>query len=139
RGTPGQKQMLQEAFNRWWWPTLMMFGPSDKNSTNSAELMRWKVKLKSNDDLRQRFINMTIPQALQMGLTIPDPDLKLNEETGNWETGSINWDEFKAVISGNGPCNRERLNARRQAKENGRWVREAAEAFARKQEQREAA
>jgi ring-1,2-phenylacetyl-CoA epoxidase subunit PaaA len=131
-GTPEQKKMAQDAVNRWWWPSLMMFGPSDKDSPNSAELMKWKVKSKSNDELRQRFVNMTVPQAEAVGLTLPDPDLKYNNATGNWEFGGINWDEFYNVIKGNGPCNKERLAARRKAHEEGRWVREAAAAFAEK-------
>jgi len=131
-GTPGQKKMAQDAVNRWWWPSLMMFGPSDKNSPNSAELMKWKVKSKSNDELRQRFVNMTVPQAQAVGLTLPDPDIEYNEETGNWEFGEINWDEFFSVIKGNGPCNKERMAARRKAHEEGRWVREAAAAYAEK-------
>ncbi len=131
-GTPEQKEMAQDAINRWWWPSLMMFGPPDKDSPNSAELMKWKVKLKSNDDLRQRFVDLTVPQAKAVGLTLPDPDLKFNEETGHWEFGEINWDEFFEVIKGRGPMNRERLNARRKAEEEGRWVREAASAYAEK-------
>lgn len=131
-GTPEQKKMAQDAVNRWWWPSLMMFGPSDKDSPNSAELMKWKVKSKSNDDLRQRFVNMTVPQAEAVGLTLPDPDMKYNKNTGNWDFGEINWDEFYNVIKGNGPCNRERLAARRKAHKEGRWVREAAAAFVEK-------
>lgn len=131
-GTPEQKAMAQDAVNRWWWPSLMMFGPSDKDSPNSAELMRWGVKRKSNDELRQRFVDMTVPQAAAIGLTLPDPDLKFNEKTGHWDFGQINWDEFFAVINGNGPCNKERLAARRNAHAEGAWVREAAAAYARK-------
>ncbi len=131
-GTPEQKAMAQDAVNRWWWPSLMMFGPSDKDSPNSAELMRWGVKRKSNDDLRQRFIDMTVPQAEAIGLKLPDPLLKFNEQTGHYDHGPINWDEFFSVINGNGPCNRERIGARRKAHENGTWVREAAAAYARK-------
>jgi ring-1,2-phenylacetyl-CoA epoxidase subunit PaaA len=135
QGTPDQKKMIQDAVNRWWWPSLMMFGPSDKDSPNSAELMRWKVKLKSNDELRQRFVNMTVTQAQAVGLTLPDPDLKYNEQTGDWKFGEINWDEFYSVIKGNGPCNKERMAARQKAHEEGRWVREAASAFAEKRKQ----
>jgi ring-1,2-phenylacetyl-CoA epoxidase subunit PaaA len=131
-GTPEQKKMVQDAVNRWWWPSLMMFGPTDKDSPNSAELMKWKVKLQSNDDLRQRFVNMTVAQANAVGLTLPDPDLKFNEETGNWDFGEINWEEFYSVIKGNGPCNKERLAARQKAHEEGKWVREAATAYAEK-------
>jgi ring-1,2-phenylacetyl-CoA epoxidase subunit PaaA len=133
RGTKEQQEMAQDSMNRFWWPALMMFGPSDKNSPNSDELMRWKVKLYSNDHLRQRFIDRTVPQAEAIGLTIPDPKLKWNAETRQYDFGEIDWKEFYAVISGNGPCNHERMEARINAEKNGRWVREAAEAFARKQ------
>jgi ring-1,2-phenylacetyl-CoA epoxidase subunit PaaA len=132
-GTPAQKAMVQDAVNRWWWPTLMMFGPSDANSPNTAELIRWKVKRKTNDELRQRFINLTVPQAIAVNLTLPDPDLEYNEETENWEFGAIDWNEFNEVVRGNGPCNRERLEARRAAQDEGAWVREAASAYAAKQ------
>lgn len=131
-GTPEQRNMVQDAVNRWWWPSMMMFGPSDKNSPNSAELLRWGVKRKSNDDLRQRFVDLTVPQAKAVNITLPDPNLKYNEESGHWDFGEINWDEFYSVINGNGPCNRERLGARRKAHQDGAWVREAAEAYARK-------
>ena len=131
-GTPAQKAMAQDALNRWWWPSLMMFGPSDKDSPNSAELLRWKVKQKGNDELRQRFINLTIPQGTAIGLTFPDPLLHHDAETGDWITGPIDWAEFHQVISGNGPMNRERLAARNQAHDEGAWVREAAEAYAAK-------
>jgi ring-1,2-phenylacetyl-CoA epoxidase subunit PaaA len=133
RGTPGQRTMVQDAVNRWWWPSLMMFGPTDKDSPNSAELVKWGVKKKGNDELRQRFVNLTVPQAQAVGLTLPDPELKHNEATGNWDFGQIDWDEFWAVVKGDGPCNRERLAARRQAHEEGAWVRAAAEAHAAKQ------
>ena len=139
QGTPEQKAMAQDSINRWWWPSLMMFGPSDKDSPHSGQLLRWKVKQKSNDELRQRFINMTVPQAHAMGLEIPDPKLKYNEETKNWNFGEIDWAEFKRVINGDGPCNRERLAARNKAHDEGRWVREAATAFANKRAQRLAA
>lgn len=132
KGTKEQQEMAQDAIDRWWWPSLMMFGPSDKDSPNSDELMRWKVKLYSNDELRQRFIDRTVPQVHAIGLKVPDPALKYNDETRHWEIGPINWDEFKAVISGNGPCNHERLQARIKAEEKGRWVRQAAEAYAQK-------
>lgn len=131
-GTPAQKKMMQDAVNRWWWPSLMMFGPHDSDSPNSGELMNWKVKTKSNDELRQRFVNLTVPQAHAVGLTIPDPDLKYNEETEDWEFGEIDWDEFWSVVKGNGPYNRERMTARRKAHEEGEWVRRAAEAYAEK-------
>jgi ring-1,2-phenylacetyl-CoA epoxidase subunit PaaA len=129
-GTPAQKAMVQDALNRWWWPSLMMFGPSDKDSPNSAELLRWRVKRKTNDELRQRFVNLTVPQAQAVNLQLPDPDLKFNAATENWETGAIDWDEFFRVVKGNGPCNRERLGARRAAHAEGRWVRDAASAHA---------
>ena len=129
-GTPEQKAMAQDALNRWWWPSLMMFGPSDTDSPNSAELLRWRVKQKSNDELRQRFVNLTVAQAKAIGLEIPDPDLRYNAETENWEFGPIDWDEFWRVVKGDGPCNRERLAARRQAHDDGAWVREAASAYA---------
>ncbi len=132
-GTPEQKAMVQDALNRWWWQALMMFGPSDKDSPNSAELMKWGVKRKSNDDLRQRFVNLTVPQAQAIGLTFPDPDMRYDEATGDWHFGEIDWAEFKAVVKGDGPCNRERLAARRKAHDEGAWVREAAEAYAAKQ------
>ena len=138
-GTAAQKEMAQDAVNRWWWPTLMMFGPPDGESPHSTELMRYKIKLKSNDELRQRFIDMTVPQAHSWGLEIPDPELRYDEESNHWIIGKIDWDEFKRVISGNGPCNKERMEARRSAHEEGAWVREAAEAYAEKQRKREVA
>ena len=131
-GTPEQKAMAQESFNRWWWPALMMFGPSDKDSTHSEQSMKWKIKRVSNDDLRQQFVDVTVPQAEMIGLTVPDKDLKWNEERGHYDFGVINWDEFNQVVQGNGPCNFERVEARKKAKENGIWVREAALAFAEK-------
>jgi ring-1,2-phenylacetyl-CoA epoxidase subunit PaaA len=138
-GTPEQHAMVQDAVNRWWWPSLMMFGPSDANSPNSAELIRWRVKRDTNDTLRQRFVDLTVPQARAVGLTLPDPDLRYNEETEHWEFGEIDWKEFQEVISGNGPCNRERLAARRKAHDEGAWVREAAEAYAVKRSAADAA
>ena len=132
RGLPGQRAMVQDAVNRWWWPSLMMFGPNDKDSPNSAELIKWGVKKKSNDELRQRFVNLTVPQAQAVGLTLPDPKLRYNESTENWDFGEINWDEFWAVVKGDGPCNRERLAARQKAHDDGAWVRAAAEAYAAK-------
>lgn len=131
-GTGEQKKMAQDALNRWWWPAVMMLGPSDDSSPNSAELMRWKVKMESNDSIRERFIDRTVPQADHIGLTIPDPELKFNKETGHYSHGPINWDEFFDVIKGNGPCNKMRLKARVDADRNGKWVREAAEAYASK-------
>ncbi|WP_127091895.1 1,2-phenylacetyl-CoA epoxidase subunit PaaA [Aquabacter cavernae] len=132
KGSAEQKQMAQDALNRWWWPCLMMFGPPDAASMHSDQSTKWKIKRFSNDELRQKFVDATVPQAQYLGLTLPDADLKLNEETGHWDYGTINWDEFKQVIAGNGPCNRDRMSARRQAHEDGAWVREAALAFAEK-------
>ncbi|MGF1564186.1 MAG: 1,2-phenylacetyl-CoA epoxidase subunit PaaA [Flavobacteriales bacterium] len=131
-GTPEQKAMAQDALNRWWWPSLMMFGPTDADSKHSADSMRWKIKHFSNDELRQRFVDMTVPQAEILGLTIPDEDLKWNEERGHYDFGAINWDEFYQVINGNGPCNKQRLDARNKAHEEGAWVRDAAVAHAEK-------
>ncbi|GJM11391.1 MAG: phenylacetic acid degradation protein [Lysobacteraceae bacterium] len=139
RGSDEQKAMMQDAFNRWWWPSLMMFGPSDNDSKHSAQSMAWKIKRFSNDELRQKFVDATVPQAEYLGLTVPDPDLKFNEETGHYEFGEIDWQEFYDVIQGNGPCNRQRLAARKSAHENGAWVREAAAAYAEKQRQRKEA
>ncbi len=135
RGTQAQKDMAQRALNRTWWPSLMMFGPSDKNSTHSEQSMQWKIKRFSNDDLRQKFIDATVPQAEHLGLTIPDPDLKWNEETGHYEHGEIDFNELTQVIRGNGPCNKERLQARIDAHKNGEWVRAAAQAYEHKKAQ----
>lgn len=131
-GTPEQKEMAQDALNRFWWPSIMMFGPSDDASPNSAQSMKWKIKRNSNDELRQMFIDATVPQAELIGLTIPDKDLKFNEETGHYDFGEIDWDEFWSVVKGNGPCNEDRVRTRKEAKENGEWVREAAVAHAAK-------
>jgi ring-1,2-phenylacetyl-CoA epoxidase subunit PaaA len=139
RGTPEQQQMAQDALNRWWWPCLMMFGPSDKESLNSADTMKWKIKRFSNDDLRQKFVDATVPQGHFLGLTFPDPDLAFDAPSGHWRFGKIDWSEFKRVLAGDGPCNRERLAARRKAHEEGAWVRRAALAHARKRAQRAAA
>lgn len=133
KGTNEQKAMAQDALNRWWWPSLMMFGPSDKDSKHSAQSMRWKIKRFSNDELRQRMVDMTVPQAELIGLKIPDDELKWNEEKGGYDFGEINWDEFYQVIEGNGPCNKERLEVRNKAQNDGAWVREAANAYADKQ------
>ncbi len=133
-GTAEQKQMAQDAVNRYWWPALMMFGPSDEHSPNSAQSMAWKIKRFSNDELRQKFVDNTVPQVLQLGLEVPDPDLKFNEETGHYEFGEIDWHEFNEVIAGRGPCNHERIEARRKAWENGKWVRDAAVVYAKKQQ-----
>jgi ring-1,2-phenylacetyl-CoA epoxidase subunit PaaA len=132
-GTPAQKAMAQESLNRWWWPVLMMFGPTDDESPNSLRSMQWKIKRFSNDELRQRFVDMTVEQVKILGLTIPDKDLKWNTETGKHDFGVINWDEFWGVVAGNGPCNKERLQARIDAHNEGAWVREAANAYAQKQ------
>jgi len=136
-GTVEQKRMAQDALNRWWWPSLMMFGPSDDQSAHSAQNMAWKIKRFSNDDLRQRFVDATVPQADFLGLTIPDTDLRLNTETGHYEFGTIDWTEFNEILKGNGPCNRERIEARRSAWDDGAWVREAANAHAAKRTQRD--
>ncbi len=136
KGTDAQKKMVQDAVNRWWWPSLMMFGPSDIDSPNSAESMKWKIKRLSNDELRQRFVDMSVPQAEILGVTFPDPELKYNEITGHYQFGVIDWEEFWRVVNGNGPCNEERLAARVQAHEEGAWVRDAALAYAEKQKQR---
>ncbi len=130
KGTPEQKQMAQDSLNRWWWPALMMFGPPDTESVNSAQSARWKIKLFSNDELRQRMVDQTVPQAEYLGLTIPDPDLKWNEASGHYEFGAIDWSEFHAVLKGHGPCNRERLDTRRKAWDEGAWFREGLQAHA---------
>ena len=133
QGTSPQRSMAQDALNRWWWPSLMMFGPPDSQSPHTAESVRWKIKLLTNDQIRQRFIDQTVPQADYLGLTVPDPDLKWNQETGHYDFGEIDWTEFYNVIKGHGPCNTQRLRARRQAHADGAWVREAAMAYAQKQ------
>jgi len=138
KGTAEQKKMLQDAFNRFWWPALMMFGPSDKDSAHSSQNMIWKIKRHSNDDMRQKFVDMTVAQAEYLGLTIPDPDLKWNEETGHYEFGEIDWTEFNEVVKGNGPCNKERLAAKQKAWSEGAWAREAAVAYAEKQKEKAA-
>jgi ring-1,2-phenylacetyl-CoA epoxidase subunit PaaA len=132
-GTPDQKAMAQDALNRWWWPALMMFGPHDNQSERSTKGILWKIKRAGNDELRQRFIDKTVPQAEFLGLQIPDPKLRWNEQTGHYETGEINWTEFNNVIHGNGPCNRERMEHHKKVHAEGAWVREAAAAFAQKQ------
>ncbi|UXX78857.1 1,2-phenylacetyl-CoA epoxidase subunit A [Reichenbachiella carrageenanivorans] len=138
-GTPEQKAMAQDALNRWWWPSIMMFGPNDADSPHTAQSMQWKIKRFTNDELRQRFIDATVPQADILGIKIPDPDLKWNEETKHYDFGSIDWDEFWAVVKGNGPCNKERLAARNKAHDNGAWVREAALAYTEKKRKKTAA
>ena len=132
RGSEAQKALAQDALNRWWWPAIMMFGPSDKDSPHSAQSMAWKIKRFSNDELRQKFIDVTVPQAEFLGLRVPDADLELDAESGHYSCGEIDWQEFYDVIAGNGPCNRERMAVRRAAHEDGAWVREAAQAYAEK-------
>ena len=139
QGSPEQKAMAQDALNRFWWPALMMFGPSDAESAHSAQSIEWKIKRVSSDELRQNFIDATVPQAEILGLTIPDPNLKWNEERGHYDSSPINWDEFWQVLEGNGPCNKERIAARKKAKEEGLWVREAANAYAEKRAKRKSA
>ena len=135
-GSPEQKQMAQDALNRWYWPTLMMFGPPDAESPNTAKSMEWKIKHFTNDELRQKFVDMTVPQAEYLGLTMPDPDLKWNEERGHYDFGQLDWEEFWNVVKGNGPCNKDRLEARNKANDEGAWVREAAAVHAEKRNAR---
>jgi len=137
-GTPEQKEMAQDAINRLWWPSLMMFGPTDVDSPNSAKAMKWKIKRESNDVLRQRFIDKTIPQAEMIGLSIPDPDLELQAD-GHYKFGEIDWKEFLNVINGNGPCNKQRLEGHLKAHDEGAWVREAAIAYGMKKSKKQAA
>lgn len=137
RGTQAQREMVQDAVNRWWWPVLAMFGPPDSDSPNSANSMRWGIKRISNDDLRQKFVDATVPQAKVLGVTLPDADLKWNEARGHWDYGAIDWDDFWNVVNGNGPCNKERLATRVKAHEDGQWVRDAALAHAAKKRARE--
>jgi ring-1,2-phenylacetyl-CoA epoxidase subunit PaaA len=139
RGSEAQKAMAQDALNRWWWPSLMMFGPSDADSTHSAQSMAWKIKRFSNDELRQKFVDATVPQAEFLGLRMPDDELELNKDSGHYKFGEINWQEFYDVLAGNGPCNKQRMRVRNAAHDNGAWVREAADAYAQKQAAREAA
>jgi ring-1,2-phenylacetyl-CoA epoxidase subunit PaaA len=139
KGTDAQREMLQEAVNRWWWPALMMFGPPDADSVHSEQSMRWNIKQMTNDEGRQRFIDQTVPQAEYLGIQLPDPDLAWNAERGHYDYGAIDWDEFYAVLRGHGPCNRERLSARFDAHTQGAWVREAALAHAAKAAAREPA
>jgi ring-1,2-phenylacetyl-CoA epoxidase subunit PaaA len=139
KGTPAQKAMAQDALNRFWWPALMMFGPNDAESTHSEQSMNWKIKRFTNDELRQSFVDATVSQAELLGLTIPDANLRWNEERGHYDFSEINWDEFWQVVKGNGPCNKERIEARVKAKENGLWVREAANAYAKKRAMKKSA
>lgn len=136
-GTPEQKEMAQDALNRWWWPSLMMFGPHDSDSPNSGNAFKWKIKQESNDELRQRFIDKTVQQAEIIGLTIPDPDLKWNEARGHYDFGKIDWEEFNNVIKGNGPCNKQRIAHHIKYHNEGAWVREAANAYAEKKKKKE--
>ena len=136
RGTAEQKAMAQDALNRWWWPSLMMFGPSDEESQHSDLSMRWKIKRFSNDELRQKFVDATVPQGRHLGLAFPDAELRFDEAAGHWRFGEIDWSEFREVVAGNGPCNRQRLKQRRKAHEDGAWVREAAMTFADKRRAR---
>jgi ring-1,2-phenylacetyl-CoA epoxidase subunit PaaA len=135
-GSAEQKEMAQDAMNRWWWPAIMMFGPTDAESSNTEQSVKWKIKRHTNDELRQKFIDATVPQAEYIGLTIPDKDLKWNEDKQSYDFGAINWDEFWNVVKGNGPCNKQRLEARNNAHNNGSWVREAAIAYAEKRAKR---
>ena len=135
QGAPEQKDMAQDAVNRWWWPSLMMFGPSDADSKHSGQSMKWKVKRNGNDELRQKFVDLSVPQADYLGLTLPDPELRWNEARGHYDFGAIDWEEFHEVLAGKGPCNHERMAARVKAHEDGAWVREAALAYAEKQRQ----
>jgi len=139
RGTKEQKEMCQDAINRWWWPSLMMFGPHDSESTHSDQSMKWKIKRKSNDELRQNFVDMIAEQAKVLGMSLPDPALKWNKERKHYNFGEINWEEFWNVVKGNGPCNKERLEARRKAWDEGKWVRDAAEAYAEKKKSKQQA
>ena len=139
RGSDEQKAMAQDALNRWWWPSLMMFGPGDKDSKHSAQSMAWKIKRFTNDELRQKFIDVTVPQAEFLGLTVPDGELRLDEDSGHYEFGEIDWQEFYDVLAGHGPCNRQRLETRTKAQDDGAWVREAARAYAEKQAAKAAA
>ena len=139
RGNQAQKDMAQDALNRWWWPSIMMFGPSDKDSKHSAQSMAWKIKRFSNDELRQKFVDVTVPQAEFLGLKVPDDDLKIDKKAGHYEIGEIDWQEFYEVLKGNGLCNRQRMAKRQDAHDDGAWVREAAGAYAAKQADKKAA
>jgi ring-1,2-phenylacetyl-CoA epoxidase subunit PaaA len=136
KGTPEQKAMAQDALNRWWWPSMMMFGPRDAESPHTEQAMKWKIKLKTNDELRQQFVDQTKPQADILGISIPDTDLKWNEAKNGFDFGAIDWEEFWQVVNGNGPCNKERLAAKNKAWDDGEWVREAAMAYSEKKSER---
>ena len=137
KGTEAQREMAQDALNRWWWPSIMMFGPTDDESPNTVMSMKWKIKRFTNDELRQKFVDVCADQVKILGLTLPDIDLKWNEATGHYDFGKINWEEFWQVVKGNGPCNKERLETRKKAWEEGQWVRDAATAYSEKRKQRE--
>ena len=139
RGNQAQKDMAQDAFNRWWWPSIMMFGPSDKDSLHSSQSMAWKIKRFSNDELRQKFVDVTVPQAEFLGLRVPDDDLQFDKDSGHYKIGEIDWQEFYEVLKGNGPCNRQRMAKRQKAHGDGAWVREAAIAYAAKHAKKRAA
>jgi ring-1,2-phenylacetyl-CoA epoxidase subunit PaaA len=134
-GTDEQRAMVQDATNRMWWPSLMMFGPPDEASPNTAQSMAWGIKRHTNDELRQRFVDMTVPQAEKLGVSLPDPDLRWNEARSHYDFGAVDWDEFMAVVKGNGPCNTQRVAHRKAAHDEGAWVRDAALAHARKHRQ----
>ncbi len=136
KGNDEQKAMVQDAVNRWWFPSLMMFGPEDKDSTHTSDSVKWKIKRFTNDQLRQKFVDMTVPQAKVLGITLPDPEIKWNESRGHYDFGPLDWDEFWRVVKGNGPCNRDRIKARIKAHEQGAWVREAALAYSNKMKER---
>jgi ring-1,2-phenylacetyl-CoA epoxidase subunit PaaA len=138
-GTLEQRRMAQDALNRWWWPSLMMFGPPDADSPNTAQSMRWRIKRETNDEIRQKFVDITVPQADFLGLSVPDPDLRWNKDKGGYDFGEVDWEEFYAVVRGEGPVARERVRARREAWDNGAWVREAAAAHEAKRTSRKAA
>jgi ring-1,2-phenylacetyl-CoA epoxidase subunit PaaA len=138
-GTEAQHAMAQDAVDRWWWPSLMMFGPPDDASPNTAQSMAWGVKRHTNDELRQRFVDMTVPQAGRLGVTLPDDELRRNPGRGHYDFGAVDWDEFKAVVGGHGPCNAQRVARRKSAHDDGAWVREAAIAYAAKAARRETA
>jgi ring-1,2-phenylacetyl-CoA epoxidase subunit PaaA len=137
RGTQAQRELAQDATNRWWWPSLMMFGPPDAESPNTEQSMTWRIKRHTNDELRQRFVDMSVPQAQALGVTLPDPELRWNAERGHYDFGPIDWDEFRRILAGDGPCNAERVSRRRAAHDDGAWVREAALVHAAKQRERE--
>ena len=138
KGTPEQKAMAQDAMNRNWWPSLMMFGPHDSDSAHSGKSMNWKIKRETNDDLRQKFVDQTVPQIEALGLEMPDPEIKWNEERGHYDFGEINWEEFYQVINGSGPCNYQRIKHHKAAHDEGEWVREAVRAYRKKQQDKKA-